>query len=98
MASVGGSSPNTASSTYAILRGTRRILRVHNQLVKFDPSVFSLSFSRNEPKLNEGCGAAIYNGDSQRYIFRPLFIMWSFQFNLQNSRKLPLRYTPLNLT
>jgi hypothetical protein len=35
---------------------------VRNQLVKFDPSVFSLSLSRNDPKLNEGRGAAIYNG------------------------------------
>ena len=70
--------------------GIRRILRVRNQEVKFDPSVFSLSFSRNDPKLNEGRGAVIYNGDSQRYIFRLLFIMWSFNFNL-NSRKVPLR-------
>lgn len=36
---------------------------MRNQLVKFDPSVFSLSFSRNDPKLNEGReGADIYNG------------------------------------
>src|ERR1041384_4937489 len=83
MASSAGASPNPPSSTYANLRGTRRILRVRNQLVKFVPSVFSLSFSRNDPKLNVGRGAAIYKVDSQGYIFRLLFIMWSFNFNLK---------------
>jgi hypothetical protein len=49
-----GAAPTTTSRTYPILWGARMILKVQNQVVKFESLVFSFSFSRNALKLNTG--------------------------------------------